>query len=115
MLREMDVNLQNRGMSLAKYMEATKTPIEKLRANYREPAIESVKTDLMLEAIAKKENIEATPEDLEQEVAAMAAGYRAPVDEVRRIIFAEGRLDALTRTVIRKKAAKVVLDAAVAE
>ncbi len=112
MLREMDVNLQNRGMSLAKYMEATKTPIDKLRANYRESAIESVKTDLMLEAIAKNENIEVTPDDLEKEIQVMAAAYRAPVEDVRRIILTEGRMEALTRTVIRKKAAQVVMDAA---
>ncbi|MDT8902337.1 trigger factor [Anaeroselena agilis] len=112
MLREMDVNLQNRGMSLAKYMEATKTDFAMLRANYRESAVESVKTDLMLEAIAKAENIEANSEDLEKEIAGMAASYRAPVEEVRRIILSEGRLEALTRTVIRKKAAQVIIDAA---
>lgn len=115
MLREMDVNLQNRGMSLAKYLEATKTDIAALRANYREQAAESVKTDMMLEAIAKAEGIEPTPEDLEAEVAAMAAGYRAPVEEVRKVILSEGRLDALARTVVRKKAAKVVIDSAVAQ
>ncbi len=115
MLREMDVNLQNRGMSLAKYMEATKTDFAMLRANYREPAVESVKTDLMLEAIAKAENIEVTGEDMEKEVAAMAASYQAPVDEVRKIIFAEGRMEALRRTVFRKKAAQVLIDSAAAE
>jgi trigger factor len=115
MLREMDINLQNRGMSLAKYLEATKTDVAALRANYREAAVESVKTDLMLEAIAKKEEIEATPEDLEQEVVAMAAGYRAPVEEVRKIILSEGRLEALANSVVRKKAAQVVIDSVAAE
>jgi trigger factor len=115
MLREMDINLQNRGMSLAKYLEATKTDVAALRANYREAAVESVKTDLMLEAIAKAEKIEATPEDLNQEVAAMAAGYRAPVEEVRKIILTEGRLEALARSVVRKKAAQAVIDGVAAE
>lgn len=115
MLREMDINLQNRGMSLAKYLEATKTEPAALRANYREAAVESVKTDLMLEAIAKAENVEATPEDLEQEVAAMAASYRAPVEEVRKIILSEGRLDSLARSVIRRKAAQLVIDGVAAE
>lgn len=115
MLREMDINLQNRGMSLAKYLEATKTDIAALRANYREAAVESVKTDLMLEAIAKAEEVEATPENLEQEVAAMAAGYRAPVEEVRKIILSEGRLEALARSVVRKKAAQLVIDSVAAE
>lgn len=115
MLREMDVNLQNRGLSLAKYLEATKTDVATIRADYREQARESVKTDLMLEAVAKAESIEAAPQDLEAEVAMMAASYRAPVDEVRKIILAEGRVDALVRTVIRKKAAKVIIDSAEAQ
>jgi len=115
MLREMDISLQNRGLSLAKYLEATKTDVAALRANYREAAVESVKTELMLEAIAKAEKIEATPEDLDKEIEAMAAGYRAPVEEVRKIILAEGRLDSLARSVVRKKAAQLVIDNVVAE
>lgn len=115
MLREMDISLQNRGMSLAKYLEATKTEPAALRANYREAAVESVKTDLMLEAIVKAEKIEATPEDLNKEVEAMAASYRAPVEEVRKIILTEGRLDSLAGSVVRKKAAQLVIDSVAAE
>ncbi len=115
MLREMDISLQNRGLSLAQYLEATKTDIATMRAGYRESAAASVKTDLMLAAIAKAEKVEATPEDLDNEVAAMAAGYKAPVEEVKKIILAEGRLDALARSVVRKKAAQLVVDSAVAE
>lgn len=115
MLRDMDINLQNRGLSLAKYLEITKNDIGAVRANYRETAVESVKTDLMLEAVAKAEKLEATPADMEGEVAAMAAGYRAPVDEVRKIILKEGRLEALAKSVLRKKAANLIIDSAVAE
>ncbi len=115
MLREMDISLQNRGLSLAKYLEATKTDVKAMRAGYRESAVASVKTDLMLEAIAKAEQVDATPEDLDKEVAAMAAGYQAPVEEVKKIILAEGRLEALARSVVRKKAAQIVIDSAVAE
>ncbi len=115
MLRDMDINLQNRGLSLAKYLEITKNEIGALRANYHETALESVKADLLLEAVAKAENLEATPADLEGEVAAMAAGYQAPVDEVRKIILKEGRLEALAKSVLRKKAANLIIDNAVAE
>jgi trigger factor len=115
MLREMDISLQNRGMSLAKYLEATKTEAAALRANYRETAVTTVKTDLMMEAVAKAEAIEATPEDMEKEIAAMAVGYQAPIEEVRKIIVAEGRLAALTRSVVRKKAAQLIIDSIAAE
>ncbi|MDR3589906.1 MAG: trigger factor [Negativicutes bacterium] len=115
MLQDMDVNLQNRGMSLAKYMEYAKTDIASLRENYREPALSSVKTDLMLEAIAKAEKVEVKPEDLEAEIAAMAAGYQASVDEVRKIIMQEGRVDSLAKSVLRRKAAELIIDSATAE
>ncbi len=115
MLQDMDVNLQNRGMSLAKYLEYAKTDIDALRASYREPALSSVKTDLMLDAIAKTEKVEVKPEDLEAEIAVMAAGYQAPADEVRKIIMQEGRVDSLARSVLRKKAAELIIDSATAE
>jgi len=115
MLQDMDVNLQNRGMSLAKYMEYAKTDIATLRQNYREAALSSVKTDLMLDAIAKEEKVEVKPEDLEAEIAVMAAGYQAPVDEVRKIIMQEGRIDSLARSVLRKKAAELIIDSATAQ
>ena len=115
MLRELDVNLQNRGLSLSKYLEMAKTDVSALRGNYRESAQNSVKADLVLEAVAKAESIEVKPEDLEAEVAAMAAGYQAPVEEVRKIILEEGRVGALASQVLRKKAAKLIIDSAVAE
>lgn len=115
MLREMDVNLQNRGLSLAKYLEMAKTDIGALRGNYRESAQNGVKVDLVLEAVAKAESLEVTPEDLEAEVAAMAAGYQASVDEVRKIVVEEGRVGALASQALRKKAAKLLIDSAVAE
>ncbi|MDR3565361.1 MAG: trigger factor [Negativicutes bacterium] len=115
MLQDMDVNLQNRGMSLAKYMEYAKTDMATLRQNYRESALDNVKTDLMLAAIAKAEGLEVTPEELEAEIAVMAAGYQAPVEEVRKIIMQEGRQDSLIKNVLTKKAAELIIDSAVAE
>lgn len=115
MLQDLDVNLQNRGMSLAKYMEFSKTDMATLRQNYREMALNNVKTELLLEAVAKTEGIEVKPEDLEAEVAAMAANYQAPVDEVRKVILQEGRVDALAKSVLRKKAAMLIIDSAAAK
>lgn len=115
MLEDMDVNLQNRGMSLAKYMEYAKTDIATMRQNYRETALESVKTDLMLDAVIKGEKLEVAPEELEAEIAHMAASYQAPVDEVRKIIMQEGRLNSLAGSVLRKKAAQLIIDSATAE
>lgn len=114
-LREMDVNLQNRGLSLEKYAQMSKTDIGELREKYRDQARYSVKTDLVLDAVAKAENLEVKPEDFEAEVAAMAAGYQAPVEEVRKIIMEQGRVGALASRIVRKKAAQFIVDGVAAE
>jgi len=115
MLQDLDVNLQNRGMSIAKYLEYIKSDVDSLRKDYREMAEISVKTDLLLDMVAKTEKVEIKPEEIETEIAAMAASYKAPVDEVRKIILQEGRLDSLVRSILRKKASHLIVDSAVAE
>ena len=114
-LRDLDTSLQNRGMGLDKYLELTNTDMATVRQNYRESALNGVKTELLLEAVAKAENPEVKPEDLQAEIQAMAASYQTPVEEVQKVIMQEGRLQALAATVLRKKAAQVIIDSAVAE
>ncbi|SDF19615.1 trigger factor [Sporolituus thermophilus] len=115
MVSDLDINLQNRGMKLDDYLKATKMDMAGLRQNYREAAAYSVKTDLVLEAIAKAEGIEVSDEDMQAEVVAMARSYGASVEDVAKIIREQGRVNALYETVKRKKAAKLIVDSAVAE
>jgi len=115
MIEDFDVNLQNRGLSLDKYLEYAKTDLSAMRESYREAALQSVKTDLVLEAVAKAENLDVKPEELEREIAIMAHGYQRPVEEVRKVILEQGHVSSLAETVIRKKAAQVIIDSSVTE
>lgn len=115
MLQDLDVNLQNQGANLEKYMEYLKTDVNALRENYREMAQEAVKTELVMDAIIKAEGIEVTADDLDAEMAVMAATYKVPVDQVRKVILQDGRLESLAQTVVRRKAMKLILDSAKAE
>ncbi|MBP2649574.1 MAG: Trigger factor [Firmicutes bacterium] len=114
-LRDLDIRLQNSGMNLEKYLEFTKETIESIRNSYRESAINSIKTELLLDAVAKAEGIEVSAEDLDAEIAMMAAAYQAPVEDVKRIIIQEGRVETLSRSILRKKAAELIINAVVAE
>ncbi|SDF50124.1 trigger factor [Sporomusa acidovorans] len=110
MIQDFDINLQQRGMKLDKYLEYTKMDMEALRNNYRESALYNVKTDLVLEAIVKMENITATPEEMEQEVATMAANYQTTVEEIFKVIRQTGRFQALQESVLRKKAVEFIME-----
>lgn len=110
MIQDLSVNLENRGMQLAKYLEYVHMDINDMKKSYRDSALANVKVDLLLEAIAKEEKIEVTAEDLDAETAAMAETYQTPVEEVRKIITEQGNIGALAKTVLRKKALGLIMD-----
>ncbi|BBB89864.1 MAG TPA: trigger factor [Methylomusa anaerophila] len=110
MIQDLDINLQTRGMKLEKYMEYTKMDMEGLRNSYREAAAYNVKTDLVLEAIVKTEDLTYSTEELNSEIIAMADSYRTTPEEVAKAIRDTGRLQALQASVLRKKAAQLIID-----
>nr|WP_092068847.1 trigger factor [Dendrosporobacter quercicolus]NSL47248.1 trigger factor [Dendrosporobacter quercicolus DSM 1736]SDL82168.1 trigger factor [Dendrosporobacter quercicolus] len=115
MLNELDISLQNRGMNLENYMQYAKMDISALRQSYRDAALLNVKTDLMLEAVGKTEAVEVKPEDMEAEVVAMAQTYGASPEQVSKIIREQGRIGDLAASIIRKKAAQLIIDSVAAE
>ena len=84
MIQEMAMRLEQQGMKFEQYLQYAGTDIAKLREQYRETAEKNVKTDLMLEEVAKAENIKVEAKDLDAEVAAMAAAYGATPKQVQR-------------------------------
>jgi trigger factor len=56
----------------------------RLREDMRERATQEVKGALLIEAIAQKENIQASDEDVEKKIAELAAEAKQPVDVVRK-------------------------------
>ena len=103
MIQEMAMRLEQQGMKLEQYLQYAGTDIAKLREQYRETAEKNVKTDLMLEEVAKAE-------DIKVEVAAMAAAYGATPQQVQKIIKEQGRIGDLAASVLRKKTAQFIID-----
>lgn len=110
MLSELALNLENSGMKMDQYLKYSNTDIASLRENYRQIAEETVKTDLVLEKIAKTENIKVSDKELSAEIAMMAARYGTTPKEVKKIVEQNGYINKLYQTVERKKAAQLVMD-----
>ena len=110
MIEELSISLQNQGLKLEQYLEYAKLDMAKLRENYRETAVINVKTDLMLEAVAKAEEIKVEAADIQGEIELMARSYGATAQQVQKIIQEQGRIGDLVATIQRKKAAKVIVD-----
>ena len=66
------MNLESQNMSLDDYLKRMNQTEAQLRANYEATAAEQVRQGLVLEAIADKEDLQVTNEDLSMEVYSMA-------------------------------------------
>ena len=83
MIQNFANSLRYQGISMEQYMSMTGGNIASLRASVRPDAERRIKDSLVLEAIAKAENLEITDEDFEKEVADMAETYHMEVEKLR--------------------------------
>ncbi|MGN7468400.1 trigger factor [Brevibacillus sp. SAFN-007a] len=103
MVNEFGQRLQYQGMTLELYYQFSGMDESQLRDQLRADATSRVRTSLTLEAIGKAENIEATEEDVNEELNKLAGVYGRPADELRKIFTAQDNMLALYRDVqIRK-------------
>lgn len=113
MIQELSVNLENQGMNLDAYLKYANMDMAKLGEQYKESAAIAVKTDLMLDAVAKAEDIKVENADINAEIALLAATYGTTPQEVSKIIKKNHSIGNLVATVLHKKAANFIIDSAV--
>lgn len=111
MLSNFEFGLYYRGLTLKRYLELTGTSMEDLRAQYRQEAYTRVKTGLVLEKIAKVEDIEVTQEDLDKELEGLANQFNITVEEARKR-YAEG-LERRKDELLTRKTIDFLMDNAV--
>ena len=78
-----DQRMQQQGLTLDQYMQFTGMTADKMMDELRPQAEKRIKTRLVLEAIAKAENIEITDEKLDEEIAKMAEAYQMEADKLK--------------------------------
>ena len=109
MIRDFENRLRSQGLDMDTYMRYMGMDVNALKGVYREDAEKRVKLRLALETIAKKENIEVTEADLEEEYAKMAEAYKMDAEKVKAAVPA----DSLTEDIKVQKALDLVKNSAV--
>ena len=112
MVDEMRMSLEARKLTLEQYMQYSGIDMKQLRERQHDAAVENVKTDLVLDAIAKAENIQVSMEDVDSELSAIASQHGATLEDVKKIIKANGTMGLLLANILRRKAAHVIIDSA---
>ena len=109
MIRDFEMRLRAQGMDVNTYMQYMGMDVNALKDMYKGEAENRVKLRLALETIARKENIEVTEADLEDEYSKMAESYKMDIDKVKAAVPA----DSLTEDVKVQKALDLVKNSAV--
>lgn len=101
--------MQRQGISEEMFFNITGSSREKLREEFSEDADTRVKTDLLLEAIQEAEGLDATDEEVQNEIKDLAQAYDMEPDEVSKVVTE----DMLKHDIILKKAMDIVTESAV--
>ena len=83
MLMELNYQLQYQGLNLQQLLSMTGRDVAELREERKADAQKLVKSSLVLEAIAKAENIEVSEEELTAELTKMASMYNMDVEKIK--------------------------------
>lgn len=100
-IHDLGHRLEAQGLDLARYLEAVGRSQDELLAELRQQAVNAVKADLALRAVAEAEGIEVNDDDVAAEVGRIAERLRRKPAEVRRQLDRTGGLAAV-RSGIRK-------------
>ena len=110
MMEQFKQHLASQGIPFDQYLKMTGTTEADFRKQADGPAAEQVKMDLAVEAIIKAEGLEASDEDVENEMKSVAEKYGMDLDTVKKYL----RPEDVKEQVIREKVVKLVADNAVA-
>ncbi len=115
MLQSFTTNLQRQGLSLEAYLEAIGSSTDKMKEEIRPQAERRVKTNLVIEAIMKQENITPSDEEIEKYLADLAKLYNKSVEDFTNMVKEQNGYDDVVEDVRVEKTISFVVEQAVTE
>lgn len=103
MVRQMENRFRQQGLIFQDYLNYAGRSLEDIKAEMRPEAEVNVKTELLLDTVAKVENISVEPADLDKEVAQLAEVYGQDADKLRKALEASGQLAGIEQVILQRK------------
>ena len=86
-MNELAYQLQYQGFGMEQFLQMTGKTMEEFKADFakdrKDEAVKNVKTSLVIEAIAKAEDVQVSQEEVDAEVQKMADAYNMTVEQVK--------------------------------
>ena len=109
MLQEFAQRMAQQGLSLDQYMQFSGMTIDKLKEQVRPEAVTRIKSSLVLEQIAKDENIEVSDADIDAELEKMAGMYGMEVEKLKEYM-GDAEKESMKRDLAINKAVELIMD-----
>lgn len=101
--------ISQQGLSMEQYMQFTGMTVEQMLEQMKPDALKRIQSSLVLEAIAKEQNIQISEEEVEEELGKMAQMYGMPVDELKNYIHDSDK-DSIRLELSVQKAVELVME-----
>ena len=108
-MQQYAMSMQQSGFSLEQYAQMMGTTVQGVRASQKASAMSQIQNTLLLEKVAEVENIEITPEQIEDAYKSMAEQYEMEIEKVKEYVPQEEIL----RDQKFQKAMELIVDSAV--
>ena len=109
---DMGYRLQMQGMTKEMYFQMTGLTEDRMKQDMEAQAVKTIRTRLVLEAVAKAENIVVSEERLEEELKKMAETYGREVEALKEQM-GEKRIEEMKESIAVQDAITLIADAAV--
>jgi trigger factor len=109
-MNDIRFTMKQQGIELEDYLKMTNGKLEDIENECRMRAEALVKQTIVFEAIAEKEGLAVSDEDLEAEYAKMSEMYNQPVETIREVFAMRGQVGAIKRNLLLEKVADFLLE-----
>lgn len=111
MMDDFGRRMQSQGLTMEQYFQFTGMNAEKMLEDMKPQALKRIQTRLVLEKVAEVENIQASEEEVEAEIAKMAEAYKMEADKIKELL-GEAELEQMKKDMAVQKAVTVIAEAA---
>jgi trigger factor len=108
MIQDYSYRLQMQGIDLNTYLSYLGQDMDSFKESFRSGAENQVKTSIALDAIVEAENIEATEEEIDAEIAKLAEQYQMEAEQIKNAVPA----DQIAADVKTRKAVDLIVESA---
>lgn len=109
MLEDFANRISQQGLSFEQYMQLTGMTVDQMREQMRPDAVKRIQSGLVLEAIAKEENLEVPEEDIDAEIEKIAGMYGMEADKMKEQMDKNVKED-IKRDLAVQKAVELIME-----